>query len=177
MSENGSQRNIRTIERIVNLIDESDEGEFSTLIVRKIIEMVREEGEVSWYDIAEVFELCESCGGVSAGNYSSDTPFIECNSYNCDVAFKQMCDDFLSEVGNGNSTRNLMSQLYDLMKEHKALGDFAKAESDWLKESGESIAGMSQEDLIWSSLNGYGRKRLNASIVAYWIQEREGEKE
>jgi len=145
-------------------------------IVRKIIELIRNE-EYDWKSLAEHFELCASCGGIPTGSYRSDTPFIECESDNCDVAFEKMCDDFIDETGNGNSDRSLQLQLYDLMKDHKALGDFVKIEEDWLKENGESIAGMSQEDLIWSRLRSFDRQTLNESIVEYWRQEREGDEE
>lgn len=145
--------------------------------VRKIIQMVRVEGEVSWEALAEHFELCASCGGIPTGSYGSDTPFVECESYNCDVAFEKMCDDFIDETGNGNSTRNLRWQLHDLMEEHKDLGDFSNEEANWLKDAGESIAGMSQQDLIWSRLNSFDRLSLNTQIVEYWRKEREGEEE
>ena len=145
--------------------------------VRKIIEMVREEGEVSWEALAEHFELCASCGGIPTGSCGSDTPFIECASDTCEVAFELMCDDFIDETGNGNSDRSLRWQLYDAMKEHNDLEAFATTEREWFKECGESIEGLSQDDLIWSRLRSFDRRTLNESIVEYWRKEREGDEE
>lgn len=104
-------------------------------LVRQIIELIRYE-EYDWEALAEHFELCKSCGGIPTGSYGKDTPFIECASDTCDEAFEKMCDDFISEVGNGNSTRNLQSQLYDLMKQNGELHEFARIQADNLKTHG-----------------------------------------
>ncbi|MBT4407342.1 MAG: hypothetical protein HOC79_05650 [Euryarchaeota archaeon] len=141
-------------------------------IVREIIDCLCTE-EMDWEAIAEHYELCRSCGGIPTGSYVSNTPFIECESHNCDVAFELMCDDFIDETGNGNSTRNLMSQLYDCMKEHNDLEAFATTEREWLEENDISTKDMMQEDLIWSRLNGFDRQMLNERIVEYWKQDRE----
>jgi len=143
-------------------------------IIRKIIELIRYE-EYDWEALAEHFELCMSCGGIPTGSYGKDTPFIECASDTCDEAFEKMCDDFIDETGNGNSTRNLQSQLYDLMKDHKALGDFARQEADVLKEHGIDTKQMTTDELVWSRLEGFDREMLNEYIVEYWKEMRENE--
>jgi len=145
-------------------------------IVREIIELIRNE-EYDWEALAEHFELCASCGGIPTGSYGSNTPFIECASDNCEVAFELMCDDFIDETGNGNSTRNLMGQLYDCMKEHNDLEAFATTEREWLKENDISTKDMTEDDLIWSRLNSYDRSILNERIVDYWKQDREGDEQ
>jgi hypothetical protein len=141
-------------------------------IVRKIIELIRYE-EYDWEALAEHFELCASCGGIPTGSYGKDTPFIECASDNCDEAFELMCDDFISEVGNGNSTRNLQSQLYGLMKDHDALFEFADIEADNLKTHGIDTKQMTTDELVWSRLESYDRRTLNENIVEYWKEMRE----
>jgi len=141
-------------------------------LVRQIIELIRYE-EYDWKALAEHFELCASCGGIPTGSYGKDTPFIECASDTCDEAFEKMCDDFIDETGNGNSTRNLQSQLYLLMKDHKALIDFASQEAHVLKEHGIDTIQMTTDELVWSRLEGFDRRMLNEYIVEYWKEMRE----
>ena len=140
--------------------------------IQDIIKLLSYE-EMDWQAIAEHYELCRSCGGIPQGSYRSDMPFIECESENCDEAFELMCDDFIDETGNGNSTRNLMSQLYDLMKEHDNLEAFAQEERQFLGGNDISTKDMTEEDLIWQRLNGFDRESLNHSIVHYWRLDRE----
>ena len=143
-------------------------------IVREIIDCLCTE-EMDWSAIAEHFELCHSCGGVPQGNVYKDMPFIECDSDNCDRAFEQMCDDFVDETGNGNSTRYLMGELYDEMKDHDDLEAFAQSERRFLEGNDISTKDMTQEDLIWQRLNGFERVMLNERIVGYWRDDRKGD--
>mgnify|MGYP003113049094 CR=1 FL=1 len=143
-------------------------------LVREIIELIRYE-EYNWEALAEHFELCASCGGIPTGSYGKDTPFIECASDTCDEAFEKMCDDFIDETGNGNSDRNLQSQLYGLMKDSKTLVGFARFEADNLKTHGIDTKQMTTDELVWSRLEGFDRRMLNEYIVEYWKEMRENE--
>jgi hypothetical protein len=142
--------------------------------VKEIIELLCKE-EMNWPAIADHYELCHSCGGVPQGNVYNDMPFIECDPDGCDEAFEQMCEDFVDETGNGNSTRSLMRMLYDKMKEHDNLEEFAQEERHFLGEDDISTKDMTEEDLIWQRLDGFDRESLNYGIVHYWQLDREKE--
>jgi hypothetical protein len=132
-------------------------------LVREIIEFVKDEC-AGWEALADHFELCASCGGIPTGSYGSNTPFIECASDNCEVAFELMCDDFITEEGNGNSFRCLVGMLYDEIVEH---GD---TEAYLVSEEDESI--LNSENPLISHLNTWDRESLNSAIVEYWKQDR-----
>ena len=132
--------------------------------VIEIIELLCKE-EYDWEALADYYELCTSCGGIPSANYVSNTPFIDCESNNCDVAFELMCDDFIDEIGNGNTFRCLVGMLYDKIVEH---GD---TEAYLAPEEDESI--LNSENPLISHLNTWGRKSLNSAIVGYWKQDRE----
>jgi hypothetical protein len=133
------------------------------MIVKEIIELLCKE-EYDWEAIAEHYELCRSCGGIPTGSYVSNSPFIECASDNCGVAFGRMCDDFIDETGNGNTFRCLVGMLYDEIVKH---GD---TEAYLAPESDESI--LNSENPLISYLNTWGRESLNTAIVDYWKQDR-----
>ena len=139
--------------------------------LREVIQFIKDECP-SWEAISDMFELCHECGGIPTGSYGKDTPFIECASDNCDTAFEIMCEDFVSEVGNGNSTGNLQSQLYDLMKENSQLHEFARIEADNLKTHGIDTKHMTTDELVWSRLQSFDREMLNEYIVEYWKEMR-----
>ena len=143
--------------------------------VKEIIQLLCEE-KMDWPAIADHYELCHSCGGVPQWNVYEDMPFIECDSNDCDVAFEQMCEDFVDETGNGNSSRSLMRMLYDDMKKHDNLEAFAQEERHFLGENDISTKDMTEEGLIWQRLNGFDRESLNYGIVYYWQLDREMKK-
>lgn len=139
-------------------------------IVREIIdELIEGRG---WPSIADSYGLCHTCGGVPMGQGSSGY-FKECDSNDCDEAFEKMCDDFISEVGNGNSTRCLMRMLYDSMEKHGDLERFANEGRDFIEANGFDTKDMTQEDIIWERLDSYwdNRRILNERIVEYWKQD------
>tara|TARA_R110002074_G_scaffold394500_1_gene581959 strand:- start:374 stop:829 length:456 start_codon:yes stop_codon:yes gene_type:complete len=148
-------------------------------ILRELIEMIRTEEEITWGYVTDHYDLCHECGGMPAGNYVKGYGFKCCDPNDCDIAFEQMCEDFIDETGNGNSTRCLMDSLYCAMKDHDDLEWFAEQERDWLEGLGNNTKDMTQEDLIWHGLNGYvdDRRILNERIVEYWRQDRRGDEE
>jgi hypothetical protein len=151
-------------ESVSDLIAEVKRLQRKSEIVREIIDCLCTE-EMDWQAIAEHFELCHSCGGIPTGSYVSNTPFIECESHNCDVAFELMCDDFIDETGNGNTFRCLVGMLYDEIVKHGDTEAYLAAEID------ESI--LNSENPLISYLNTWGRESLNSAIVGYWEQDRE----
>ncbi len=64
--------------------------------------------EDEWQEFASDFELCHHCGF----DYTNGEGHHE-NTDVCPEAFRQMCDDFIDETGNGNSTRSLIWMLHD----------------------------------------------------------------
>ena len=146
--------------------------------------------ESNWLKFADDFEFCEHCGfdyNRGEGHYNSST---------CPVAFKQMCDDFIDETGNGNSTRSLIWMLHDQLmsrgdervlswvsdyhryellpfSEEKIELDFDK----WLVE--QKDAGETLSSLLLSHLWTYEQNRqcLNEWIVELWTEDFEAERE
>ena len=144
--------------------------------LREIIQFVKDECPC-WEALSDTFDLCHECGGIPTGSYGDkhSIMFIECVSDNCDIAFERMCEDFIDETGNGNSTRYLMAHLYDLMKENNDLEAFALDEKKWLEGNNIDTEDMSQEDLIWGRLNSFDRSILNERIVDYWKEARKND--
>ena len=146
--------------------------------------------ESNWLKFADDFEFCEHCGfdyKRGEGHYNSDT---------CPVAFKQMCDDFIDETGNGNSTRSLIWMLHDRLMSrgdervlswvsdyHRyQLLPFSEEEIEldfdkWLVEQKE--AGETLSSLLLSHLWTYEQNRqcLNEWLVELWTEDFEAERE
>lgn len=142
-----------------------------------------------WRDFASDFELCEHCG-FDYTNGEGHHEHIDI----CPVAFRQMCDDFIDETGNGNSTRSLIWMLHDdLMRRgdervlswvddyHRYLCESGQEEEieldfdKWLaqqKESGETLSSLLVTHLWTYEQN---RECLNEWIVELWIEDFEKE--
>ena len=158
-----------------------------------ILEYIKEEGEVSWKQFAKDFERCEHCGydyvdGEGHYHYTDV----------CPEAFSKMCEDFIDETGNGNSTRSLIRMLHDAIKD-KGEGTMREWACDyhhqihegWYAESGEpepeidfdkwlkqqADEGYKLEDLVWQYLWTYetSREYLNTWITNFWIEDFEKE--
>jgi hypothetical protein len=147
-----------------------------------MFEYVKENfGQANWEEFAKDFNLCQYCGY----NYESNSgSHFNWSHQECPQAFIQNCEDFIEEVGNGNSTRSLVQSLYDDIKRHGDMESRARNyhemreiwhEKDvnedfdeYLKESGNSI-----EDIVWDGLWSDGRDSINRQIVEYWIADHE----
>ena len=149
---------------------------------------IRNDQEDEWQEFASDFELCHHCGF----DYTNGEGHHEHTDV-CPEAFRQMCDDFINETGNGNSTRSLIWMLHDdLMRRgdervlewvddyHRQLCDFSEDEIDldfdkWLakqKEAGETLSSL-LIDHLWTYEQN--RECLNEWIVELWIEDFEEE--
>ena len=148
---------------------------------------IRNDQQDEWKEFASDFELCHHCGFdfVNGEGHHENTNV-------CPDAFKQMCDDFIDETGNGNSTRSLIWMLHDdLVRRgdervlewvddyHRQLCDFSEEiELDfdkWLaqqKEAGETLSSL-LIDHLWTYEQN--RECLNEWIVELWIEDFEEE--
>ena len=95
------------------------------------------------------------------------------------------CEDFITEVGNGNSTRSLIHSLFDEIKAHGDMEsearDFHRVmlefETEGVPEDFDEylkVSDKSMEDVVMDGLWGYGfdgRDYINRRIVDYWIQD------
>lgn len=142
--------------------------------------------QANWEEFAKDFGLCQYCGY----NYeNNNTSHFNWSHQECPKAVIQNCEDFIEEVGNGNSTRSLVQMLYDSIKHHGDMESRARSYFDsdcdgyifedidgkeiedfdeYLKESEKTI-----EDMVWDGIWSDGRDSINRQIVEYWIADHE----
>ena len=141
---------------------------------------------VDWEEFAKDFNLCQYCGYNYENNNASH---FDWSHQECPKALIQNCEDFIEEVGNGNSTRSLVQWLYDDIKGHGDMESRARSYFDndcdyyifedidgkgiedfdeYLKESEKTI-----EDMVWAGIWSDGRDSINRQIVEYWIADHE----
>jgi len=150
---------------------------------QELFDYIRQEGEVSWTETAKLFDRCEHCG------YDYNGPQAESHfnwsHQECPEAFIKNCEDFITEVGNGNSTRSLIQSLFDEIKAHGDMEsearDFHRVmlefENEGVPEDFDEylkVSGKTMEDVVMDGLLGYGfdgRDYINRRIVDYWIQD------
>ena len=151
----------------------------------EVFNYIRSEGEVSWTQMAGDFERCEHCG------YDYNGPQAESHfnwsHQECPVAFIKNCEDFITEVGNGNSTRSLIHSLFDEIKAHGDMESEARDfhnvmldfETEGIPEDFDEylkVSGKTMEEVVMDGLWGYewdGRDYINRRIVDYWMQDYE----
>ena len=150
--------------------------------------------EAEWIQFANHFDYCEHCGWDSSWAFESHSNYTDV----CPEAFRQMCEDFIDETGNGNSTRSLIRMLFNAIKDkgegtmrewvydyHHQICEGWYAESGepepeidfdkWLKQqkpiSGHPLGPIA--DLLWKYLWTYEQNRecLNTWIVDFWIED------
>ena len=144
--------------------------------------------EAEWIEFAKDFELCEHCGFDYEGSVGGHHE----NTDRCPEAFREMCDDFIDETGNGNSTRSLIWMLHDdLMRHgdervlawvddyHRYLCESRQEDEidfdKWLaqqKEAGETLSSLLVAHLWTYEQN---RECLNTWITELWIEDFEEE--
>ena len=151
----------------------------------EVFNYIRSEGDVSWNQMAGDFERCEHCG------YDYNGPQAESHfnwsHQECPVAFIKNCEDFITEVGNGNSTRSLIHSLFDEIKAHGDMESEARDfhnvmldfETEDIPEDFDEylkVSGKTMEEVVMDGLWGYewdGRDYINRRIVDYWMQDYE----
>ena len=151
----------------------------------EVFNYIRSEGDVSWNQMAGDFERCEHCG------YDYNGPQAESHfnwsHQECPVAFIKNCEDFITEVGNGNSTRSLIHSLFDEIKAHGDMESEARDfhnvmldfETEGIPEDFDEylkVSGKTMEEVVMDGLWGYewdGRDYINRRIVDYWMQDYE----
>ncbi len=160
---------------------------------------VNNDQEAEWIEFAKDFELCEHCGFDETGG-SGD--YHHEYTDRCPEAFRQMCDDFIDETGNGNSTRCLIRMLHeeitdkgderilqwvDYYHHQKVESWYPELEEKWGEPEPEidfnkwleqeAAEGNTPENLLWDYLWTYEQNReiLNEWITEFWIEDFEEE--
>lgn len=151
----------------------------------QVFDYIRSEGRVSWEQMARDFERCEHCGYDYNGNQAES--HFNWSHQECPVAFIKNCEDFITEVGNGNSTRSLIHSLFDEIKAHGDMESEAREfhnvmvdfETEGVPEDFDEylkVSGKTMEEVVMDGLWGYewdGRDYINRRIVDYWMQDYE----
>ena len=147
-----------------------------------LIDYIRENGEVTWEQMAKDFGRCKDCG------YNYNEPQAESHfnwsHQECPVAFIQNCEDFVNGGGGGNSTRYLIQDLFDNIKSHGDMESEARSfhevlwdcRAEGVPEDFDEylkVSGQTMEDFVWEKLWGYTDDLyyINTRIVEYWMDD------
>ena len=93
-----------------------------------VFDYIKDENEDFWKDMCKVFSLCPYCGYDEEVENESH---FNWSDQECPKAVIKNCEDFIEEVGNGNSTRSLVQMLYDNIKSYGDMESRARSYHDW----------------------------------------------